>query len=254
MEAIADVRDAAALIAFALNRSNNTSRLGRYRELLTRYHREAQFHELVEAAADGLGLAIISTQGQSSYQLVLAANPGGVFSRAGGAFRTPKPSGDARDRILTGLIHVGIAITLYPDRHALAGDTFIARPAITAQDVHATITTLIETIEQRQQVDLDAEDADEIAELAAPLELYRELGVANTTSNGAIKRDTAIGRITTVLKHYEREHMMTSDDEHSYQATHTYQVHLQRFATGRLYELATQGREDARRGRKERGA
>ena len=103
------VRDAAELVGYGLRRARPTDKSD-YRALLDRYGTDLLFRTAVDAAADGLGLVILSV---TRAGLVLAPTPDSVFAIRMVDLRSSPL--DPTDRLVAGLALLGIAAYAYPN-------------------------------------------------------------------------------------------------------------------------------------------
>lgn len=104
-----DVRRASALIGAGLQRRMRPTDGSEYAALLDRYRTDADFQELVETIASGLGLEIL---GAPRFGLVLAPEPGGPFAMRLGDFREGMT---VEERMVAGLILLALAAYAYPN-------------------------------------------------------------------------------------------------------------------------------------------
>ncbi|AEA26201.1 hypothetical protein ACFQ34_11915 [Pseudonocardia benzenivorans] len=105
---LTEVRAAAELLGFALARRARPVEGGQYRALLDRYRSELRFRDVVDTMAEGLGLEVLGTPRSG---LVLAPDPAGPFATRLGDLRSTM---DADDRLVFGLVLIGIAAYAYP--------------------------------------------------------------------------------------------------------------------------------------------
>lgn len=109
-----DAGAAAQLIAYGLQPKLRPAADLAYAELLERHRTDVDFRELVERVADGLGLSVLDAS--SGHGLVLAPVPDSVFAQRLSDYRANL---SVSDRLLHGLIHVGIAAYCYPTPSSL---------------------------------------------------------------------------------------------------------------------------------------
>src|SRR5438128_2019691 len=104
-----------------------------YHELINYYLDHPAFRTALLHLAQGLGLLIVDA---SERGLVLAPSPESVFAMTPSAFRLRAQTAD--ERLIDGLVEVGIAATLYPRPGDLVEDATIARPPVSVEDVELT--------------------------------------------------------------------------------------------------------------------
>ncbi|MEU7818097.1 hypothetical protein [Pseudonocardia sp. NPDC049154] len=104
---LTEVRAAAELVAFGLQRRSRPVEGSDYRALLDRYRSELRFRDVVDTMAEGLGLEVLGTPRSG---IVLAPEPGGAFATRLADLRTM----DQAERLVFGLVLLGIAAYAYP--------------------------------------------------------------------------------------------------------------------------------------------
>ncbi|WP_181784634.1 hypothetical protein [Pseudonocardia pini] len=104
---LTQVKAAAELVAFGLQRRSRPVEGSDYRALLDRYRTELRFRDVVDTMAEGLGLEVLGTPRSG---IVLAPEPGGPFATKLADFRTM----DQAERLVFGLVLIGIAAYAYP--------------------------------------------------------------------------------------------------------------------------------------------
>ncbi|MCW0212167.1 MAG: hypothetical protein OJJ54_02325 [Pseudonocardia sp.] len=104
---LTEVRAAAELVGFGLQRRSRPVEGSEYRALLDRYRSELRFRDVVDTMAEGLGLEVLGTPRSG---IVLAPEPSGPFATRLGDLRAM----DAEDRLVFGLVLLGIAAYAYP--------------------------------------------------------------------------------------------------------------------------------------------
>ncbi len=109
-----DAGTAAQLISYGLQPKLRPAADDTYAELLERHRTDVDFRELVDQIADGLGLSVLDAS--SGHGLVLAPLPDSVFVQRLSDYRANL---SVSDRLLHGLIHIGIAAYGYPTPSAL---------------------------------------------------------------------------------------------------------------------------------------
>lgn len=143
------VQDAAELVSFALRPRIAQASNDRYSELWRDYRTDSRLRETVEAIADGLGLVVLDLTEQG---LIVAPTSDSPF-----AFRlSDYASGmDPQKRMLTGLVHLGIAASCYPREEDLENDHVVRR---SINDVEALLRTACSALEDAGTATPEAED------------------------------------------------------------------------------------------------
>jgi hypothetical protein len=113
----ADAGAASQLLSYGLQPRARPASAPQYAELVERHHSDVSFRDLVEHIADGLGLVVLDVTGTSG--VTLAAVPGSPFELRLADYRANL---SADDRLLHGLIHVGIAAYGFPTSASLTDD------------------------------------------------------------------------------------------------------------------------------------
>jgi hypothetical protein len=232
-----DAARAGRLIQFALQPKAMPFEDPEYRELLREYEDRADYRSLVQAVAEGLGLAVLLVNERGMF---LGAHEESVFAQSPSAFRSGQVSGD--DRLLDGLVELAIAATLFPRQRDLDDDVLEARPPITIGDVDGTLRELVEALKQQQPAEPNAE-ADRLDHgLWEAWRVYESRPSYRRTTSG---RPSANSTYRIIEQHLDRlcelgcfaaERLR---DPVRYRPTLRYQVLVQELAATRLYRRVT---------------
>lgn len=114
---VADAGAASQLIGYGLQPRLRPASTPLYAQLIERHQGDVAFRDLVEHVADGLGLVVLDVSAASG--LMLAATPGSPFELRLADYRTNL---SADDRLLHGLVHIGIAAYGFPTSASLSDD------------------------------------------------------------------------------------------------------------------------------------
>jgi hypothetical protein len=155
-----EVRDAARLLAFALQPRAYAAQQGPYAELLSRYRTDAGFRAVLAAMAEGLGLVVLEDTPRA---LLVGSRPESVFAFRLGEYRK---SATLEQRVVRGLIMLGIAAYCYPTRRHLEGT---GMPLFSARQVDDFLRAACERL--RSQAGEDA-PLPEATDLATAWQLY----------------------------------------------------------------------------------
>src|SRR2546430_15856872 len=172
------LHDAGRLIQWALQPRKHPAAEPEYRDLLAHYHDHPPFRDAIQAIADGLKLSIVKV---STFGMVIAPSEDSVFAVAPLNYR---PSGSADERLIDGLIQVAIIATIYPNAQDLEDDATLARPAITIDDVEATLQNICNQLEERSRSLPDPLIDDLEAGFYEAWRVYRDKARAKTTEDG----------------------------------------------------------------------
>lgn len=144
MTQIGDVRSAGQLLGFALDAAQRPKEGSTYRELLDRYRTDRTWADVVDAAAEGLGLYV---RGTTQLGLLLAGDPDGPFAvtveNSGLRVRSNQL---LKDRRVYGLVITALAALAYPNGDAL---TEVAVVTVRAPELESFLTKRINAILER---------------------------------------------------------------------------------------------------------
>ena len=172
---VADAGAASQLVGYGLQPRLRPASTPLYAQLVERHQGDVGFRDLVEQVADGLGLVVLDVSTASG--ITLAAAEGSPFELRLTDYRANL---SADDRLLHGLIHVGIAAYTYPTSASLTDDD--VRQAAVAE-VEAFIRAACLRLQERAGASDPSSDQPE-TEQAWRLYLRRQA-----------TRDTADGRV-----------------------------------------------------------
>jgi hypothetical protein len=183
---------AARLLRYAATTSVRPTAGSDYRALLDRYRTDTEFAEAVIAVAEGFGLFVHAA---IPLGLVVTGDSDGPFRVTLDNCGLPIRSGPARlqDRLLFGLVLVGIAAFAYPTGEALTETT---TPTVRAADLNRFLT--------RHATDLtalaDAERVDSVdAQLGDAARRWLELPEVLPAERGGNRRDCQRRYVTDML-------------------------------------------------------
>lgn len=131
-----DVFLAAQLIGWGLRVNKRPALEPGYRELLRRYLEEPLFRETVRELARGLAMVVLDV---SEHGVALGPLEGSAFALRPSEFRKVER---AEERLLDGLVQLGIAVTVFPRARDLEEEATLARPAILVKDVEDLMRSL----------------------------------------------------------------------------------------------------------------
>lgn len=172
-----DVTRAARLIQFGLRPRARPGLEPEYQSLLDRYFDRPDFRTAVEALVRGLELEIVDT---GVHGIVLAPMPDSAFT----------PGSDDRrhqyadDRLIEGLIQVGIAAVLFPRPEDLAEESTIARPPITVDEIEETLRSMVSKLEEQARTSPDPATDEEDAGLTEAWRAYQQRAAARESRAG----------------------------------------------------------------------
>ncbi len=162
----------------------------RYRELLTQFHDEAEFRDVVKDVAEGLGLMVLDS---GEHGVVFGPLEGSVFHLKPADFRSNSSTVD--DRLLDGLVQLAIAATVFPRAADLDEDSLIARKPVAVEEVDDLLRSLCERLKSEAKGDSDPSVEDEAAGLAEAWRVYFHRAQTSPANNGRISRSSIRGTI-----------------------------------------------------------
>ena len=131
-EALGDIEDVSAFLAFGVRAKLIPSRSDAYLRLVRRYIADSEFAVRVRAAAGGWGLSVLDVSLRSG--LVLAAQPGSLFeTKMDDYVRMASRDNRDREKVLHGIVHLAAAALCFPRRRV-------------AQSTSATILAMTPTM------------------------------------------------------------------------------------------------------------
>jgi hypothetical protein len=180
----ADAGAAAQLVSYGLQPRLRPASTPQYAELVERHQGDVAFRDLVDHVAEGLGLVVLDVGGTSG--IALAAVPGSPFELRLTDYRTNL---SADDRLLHGLIHVGIAAYAFPTSASLTDDD--VRQA-SVQDVEAFIRAGCVRLQERAG---HADPSTDQPETEQAWRLYLRRQSTRDTSDGRVGVSTTTGMV-----------------------------------------------------------
>ncbi len=212
---------AAQLVALGLQPRLRPAADGAYLDLVTRYRSDAAFRDVVDHVADGLGLTVLDADASG---VVLAPRTDSPFALRLGDYRANL---SVNERLLHGLIHVGIAAYCYPTPASLLDDD------VRVCSVAAVERFLRDAAERlRERHGDDDPDAGQ-PELEQAWRLYLRRQAVRETADGRAGVSTTSGMVKYALERLADQGFMTklSDAEGgTYRALHRYRVEVRELA------------------------
>jgi len=229
-----DLYTAGRLLQWAMRPRARPTTDTEYRQLLDRYIDFLPFREIVCTIADGLGLQVVDV---SSLGMVLAPAEDSVFSMTSADYRL---SNSTDDRLLEGLIQLAIATTIFPRAQDLEEDSMIARPAITAEEVDATLRDICERLEEASLGQPDPSVEAQAAGLYEAWRVYRDKASAKTTSGARTSPTTTTRFIERGLEFLQQQGCFIEESRRqrkAYRPTWRYQVMVQEWSATRIHKV-----------------
>jgi hypothetical protein len=219
MTDVVPVREAAQLIALALTPGTRPTSLPLYHQLLERALREPVMERAVQEIAAGLGLRVLEL---SSSGLVLGTLGDSPFAMAA---RHYLDNMDAEQRVLHGLIQVGLAAYVFPKPEDLEG-TSIGR--VTVVELDAFIRGACQRLEQPSSVNPDVPTENPELELA--WRTYLRWPATGESATGTRNKKTTQTLIKQALDRLVDEGLLRAALDDSYQVLHRYRLQVREMA------------------------
>jgi hypothetical protein len=235
---VADVTDAARLMAFGMRPKLLPSRDLSYNELVKRFVTDPVFREHVEAIAEGLGLTVLAVSAQTG--VVLGPVSDSVFEQKFDEYARRASLGERREieRVLHGLAHLAIAAIAFPRPDDLAADTYVGRVSVEQAD--SVVREACDMLAARAAAADEATDPlEEAPQLERVWRIYLRRPDTTLTKNGSPPPSTTRGIIAKALRFLADQGFLfkTSDEQGgTYRTTPRYQVQVRELAAQRAFE------------------
>jgi hypothetical protein len=227
-----DVFLAGRLVQWGLRPRSRPGQEPEYTELLKRFFDQSEFRNVVRETARGLGLLVLDATDNG---IVLAPEADSAFAlRPADFLRTSS----ADDRLVAGLVQIGIAAAVFPKGRDLDDDPAIARPPVTVDDVEDVIRRICQRLEEETRGAPDPAVSEDGGLLEAWRVYQRRLASMETGDNRAAQRATR-RNIESALERL-RDHgcfvIISSGGQQVFQPTWRYQVLVRGLAASNAYE------------------
>jgi hypothetical protein len=235
---VADVTDAARLVAFGMRPKLLPSRDLTYGELVKRFSTDAAFKEGVEAVAEGLGLTVLAVSARTG--IVLGPTADSVFEQKFDDYARRASLGERREveRVLHGLAHLAIAAIAFPRPDDLAADAYVGR--ISVEQADSVVREACAMLAARAAAaDEAADPLEEAPQLERVWRIYLRRPEATLTKDGRAAPSTTRGIISRALRFLADQGFLvkTSDEQNgTYRTTPRYQVQVRELAAQRAFE------------------
>jgi hypothetical protein len=235
---VADVTDAARLVAFGMRPKLLPSRDLSYSDLVKRFIVDAAFKEHVEAIAEGLGLTVLAVSARTGVVLGPAADS--VFDQKFDEYARRASLGERRDveRVLHGLAHLAIAAIAFPRPDDLASDTYVGRVSVEQAD--SVVREACAMLAARAAAaDEAADPLEEAPQLERVWRIYLRRPTATLTRDGRLSPSTTRGIISRALRFLTEQGFLSrvSDEQDgTYRTTPRYQVQVRELAAQRAFD------------------
>lgn len=217
------IKNAARLIAFGLTPQKRPTNDVDYASLISAYHDEPEMQRAMLDICLGLGLRLLDV---SEYGVVLGSTVGSPFGLTVQAYQEDL-SGD--ERLLHGLVHVGLAAYLYPRPEELEAEADVRQ--VTVMELDAFIRELCELAARKAPEKSDAPA--QFPDLESAFRVFLRWPATKETESGGRGRHTRHALITRVLGKLTDHGLLQpvrSESGTVYKALRRYRVHVRSLA------------------------
>jgi hypothetical protein len=242
-EATGDIAERSGrLMRFALRPRLSPSDDVEYLQLVREFLSNADFQEVTNAFALGLGLRILNASTQSGLALGTTMESPFQLQREDYNARM-----SASDRIVQGLIHLAIAAWCFPRAEDLreADDVLPAR--LTVDQLVEYLHTLCEELKAREERGV----AESIAEVRIAWQYILALGKYADSTGGRGSSATLAGKVRHALNFLTDHGFLKRegpDTRPSWLARPTFRIHVREFAGHEAFTIVMRAAQEASRG------
>lgn len=217
------LRDAGRLLALGLSPTRRPSSEPDYARLLRRWLDDPLLERVARDLAAGLGLRLIDV---SDYGVTLGATPESPFSLTVADYRA---SLSAEERLLHGLVQVGLAAFLYPRAEDLEAEGEVRR--VTVRELDQFMREACQALAERNPA--VADPPVEHTELEEAFRVYLRWPATRETADARRAAKTTTGIIAHALTRLSEAGLLRrcgDEDGGAYQALHRYRVQVRELA------------------------
>jgi len=204
--------------------------------LVRAYHDDPEIQRAVADICSGLGLRLLDV---SEYGVVLGSATGSPFGLTVQAYQD-NLSGD--ERLLHGLVHVGLAAYLYPRPEELEAEADVRQ--VTATELDAFLRELCEIAARKAPEKSDAPA--QFPDLDNAFRVFLRWPATKETESGGRGRHTRQAIITRVLEKLTEHGLLQpvrSESGTIYKALRRYRIHVRALAAHEALQVLRQIRE-----------
>lgn len=224
------------MIAFGLTPAKRPTNDVDYAALVRAYHDEPDMQRVMADICSGLGLRLLDV---SEYGVVLGSTAGSPFGLTVQAYQE-NLSGD--ERLLHGLVHVGLAAYLYPRPEELEAEADVRQ--VTVAELDGFLRELCEVAARRAPEKSDAPA--EFPDLENAFRVFLRWPATKETESGGRGRHTRhalIGRALEKLTDHGLLQPVRSEAGTVYKALRRYRVHVRALAAHEAFQILRELRE-----------
>lgn len=219
------------LIAFALRPALLPAGQPEYQQLLRRFLSNARFQQLTESVLCGLGLRMLGVS--EAFGLTLAAAPDGVFAVRRDDYGRMRST---TDRLIQGIVHLGIAAWCFPRAEDLGEADMVAAPRITVELLVEHLTLLCEECKRQDS----GEDSSPAEELRTAWQGVLSLGKYSDSVGSRESFATLAGKIVHALGFLTEQGLLKREDRDNKQgwvARPAFRLHVRELAGHRAWQI-----------------
>jgi hypothetical protein len=233
------LREAGRLIALGLMPKRRPSNDEEYARLVRRFLDEPDFENALRAIAAGLGLEVLDV---SEFGIVLGAGADSPFGLTVADYRSNMSK---EERLLHGLVQVGLAAYLYPRAEDLESDAEVRQ--VSVNDLDDYLRDQCEALRQKKPESADA-PVDQ-PELERALQIYLRWPSTKKTADGRRAAKTTQGIIAHALTRLEQQGLLRHVGDQggdTYQALRRYRVQVRELAAHQALRALRNVRKEKR--------
>jgi hypothetical protein len=230
------------LIRFALLPRLMPSGDQEYLALVREFLSSASFQDITSAVARGLGLRVLNASIQSG--LVLGTTTDSPFQVHREDYHSRM---SASDRIVQGLVHLGIAAWCFPRAEDLKESDDVLPARITVEELVEYLHTLCEELKAREERNIAVPSA----EVRIAWQQVLALGKYSDSADGRGSFATLAGKIRFALNFLTDHGFLKregSDEHPSWLARPSFRIHVRELAGHEAFSIVTHARQESSNG------
>ncbi|WP_367871733.1 hypothetical protein [Luteolibacter sp. Populi] len=221
------------LIAFALRPAALPAGQPEYQQLLRRLLSDRRFQQMTESVLRGLGLRMLGIS--EAFGLTVAAVPDGVFAVRRDDYGKLRST---TDRLIQGIVHLGIAAWCFPRAEDLGEADMVAAPRLTVDQLVEHLTQLCDECKRQDS----GEEAPPAEELRTAWQSVLSLGKYSDSTGGRESFATLSGKITHALAFLTEQGLLKRDDRDNksgWLARPAFRLHVRELAGYRAWQIVS---------------
>lgn len=225
--------DSGRLIAFALRPAALPAGQPEYQQLLRRLLSDGRFQQMTESILRGLGLRMLGVS--EAFGLTIAAMPDGVFAVRRDDYGKLRST---TDRLIQGIVHLGIAAWCFPRAEDLGEGDMVAAPRITVEQLVEYLTQLCDECKRQDS----GEESSPAEELRTAWQGVLSLGKYSDSAGARESFATLSGKITHALTFLTEQGLLKRDDRDNkpaWLARPAFRLHVRELAGHRAWRIVS---------------